>query len=298
MNPDHFSPTVERAMLCAELRRLRAAKGETQTQVADALEWSLAKFSRIECGTASIRRTDLEALLRHYDVDPDPTEELIKRARNARTVGWWEHLASSEDRGFELYVGYEDGASSIRVWEPLQVPALLQIPDYTKQVMQTWGVSEDAIELGVKLRQERQERLAARAPEQCYLLDETLLRRSVGNSMPDQLRHLIYVAHKPAVTIQVIPYNRGPHFGLRGPFVLLGFDGPLNDVLYLESARRGDLLIANARDQYAGRDVPMLDSPPSESARYDDGFKSMLKLALSASESLKLIERIAAEGFP
>jgi hypothetical protein len=61
------------------------------------------------------------------------------------------------------------------------------------------------------------------------------------------------------------------------------FDGPLEDVLYLESARRGDLLAAETRDQYAGRDVPMLDSASEEIARYIDSFKGLMKLALGAS---------------
>jgi transcriptional regulator with XRE-family HTH domain len=295
MNLDNFSPAVERALLCAGLRQLRYDANQTQSEVARDLEWSLAKVSRIELGTSSISKTDLEALLRHYNADQQRTDELIVRARNARMSGWWGRFASIDDKSFEAYIGYEDGASSIRVWEPLLVPALLQTPEYTVQIMETWGVSPEAIELGVELRKERQRRLAARAPEQCYLLDETLLRRSVGTSVPDQLRHLALVAQKPAVTIRVVPFGIGPHFGLRGGFVLLSFDGPLDDVLYLESARRGDLLIAETKDQYAGRDVPMLDSPSGEIARYDDNFGSLMKLALDPSESLELIEGIAAD---
>jgi Helix-turn-helix domain len=61
-------PAIARALLCAELKRLRNVVGETQQAAAIACEWSLAKFSRIENGTQTVRKADLEALLRHYNL--------------------------------------------------------------------------------------------------------------------------------------------------------------------------------------------------------------------------------------
>ena len=295
MSSGSHGPAVERALLSAELRKLRAASGETQEAVAAACEWSVAKFSRIENGTSSVRKADLEALLRHYNVEEDHINELTQRAREARAPGWWEDYEFGPDKGFEAYVGYEDGASSIRMVQPLVVPGLIQTPQYTWQTMEAWGLSPEAISRGVKLREERQQRVAARAPEQHYLLDEAVIRRPVGTAMPDQLRHLVRIAQKPTVTVRIIPFAQGPHFGLRGPFVLLGFDGPLDDVLYLESARRGDLLIAETKDQVAGPNVPKVEDPADEVARYQDGFAGLLKIALEPAESLDLLEEIAAE---
>ena len=222
-------------------------------------------------------------------------EELTQRAREARTPGWWEDFDFGSDKGFEAYVGYEDGASSIRMWQPLVVPGLIQTPQYTWQTMEAWGVPPEAIARGVKIREERQKRVAQRRPEQYYLLDESVIRRPVGTAMPDQLRHLVRIAEKPWVTIRIIPFNKGPHFGLRGPFVLLGFDGPLDDVLYLESARRGDLLIAEAKDQVAGPSVPKVEDPADAFAQYEDGYTELLKIALSRTESQELLEEAATE---
>jgi hypothetical protein len=263
--------------------------------VAAACEWSVAKFSRIENGTSAVRKVDLEALLRHYGVAEDRFEELTKRAREAREPGWWEAHEFGSDKGFEAYVGYEDGASFIRMFQPLVVPGLIQTPDYTRQTMEAWGVPPDAIERGVKLRAERQRKVAARAPDQYYILDEAVIRRPVGRAMPEQLQHLVRIAQKPSVTIRVIPFRKGPHIGLRGPFVLLSFEGPLDDVLYLESARRGDLLIAETKDQVAGPNVPKVEDPADEVARYQDGYKSLLEIALEPAESIELIERAARE---
>jgi transcriptional regulator with XRE-family HTH domain len=295
MNQMRPNPAIQRAILRTELRRLRHEAGRTQADVANACEWSLAKFFRIEAGISAITKSDLEALLRHYGVDEGHSAELIQVAREARTPGWWENYDLGADRGVREYVGYEDGASSIRMWQPLIVPALLQTPEYTSQLMEAWRLPEDSISRAVSLRRERQRRIAARSPEQHYLLDETVIRRPIGSAMSEQLYHLVRLAEKPAVTIQVIPLTQGAHFGLRGPFILLSFDGPLDDALYLESAREGDLLIAETRDVVTGPNAPKVEDPEAEVARYEDGFESLLKLALQPGESLDLIENTAAE---
>jgi hypothetical protein len=98
-----------------------------------------------------------------------------------------------------------------------------------------------------------------------------------------------------AFSVACLCVSRGPHFGLKGPFVLLGFDVSLDDVLYLESARRGDLLIAETKEQVSGPGVPTVADPASEVASYEDGFASLLEIALDPDESLKFIERLARD---
>ena len=297
MSPGSHGPAVARALLSAELKRLRGISEETQEAVARACEWSVAKFSRIENGASSPTKADLEALLRHYGVDEGHIKELVELAREGRAPGWWEDYDFGHDRGFEAYVGYEDGASLIRMFQPLVVPGLLQTMQYSFQTLEAWGVAPEIIPRIVDLRQERQRRTAERHPKQFYILDQAVIGRPVGSAMPEQLRHLAHVAKKPDVTIRIIPFSHGMHFGLQGPFALLSFDGPLDDVLYLESARRGDLLIAT-KDQVAGPNVPKVEDPAAEVAKYEDAFKGLLKLALEPDESLELIEQAASESVP
>jgi transcriptional regulator with XRE-family HTH domain len=296
MEPSSHGPAVERALLTAELRRLRLASKKRQQDVAKACEWSMSKFTRIENGASPVTKTDLEALLRQYDVtDSARISELTARARIAREKGWWEEYQFGEDKAFQAYVGYEDGASTIRMSQGLVIPGLLQIPKYTRVIMEAYRISPVVIERTISLRQERQRRVADRAPVQSYILDEAALIRPVRDVMVEQLRHLLNVARKRSVQIRVIPFSRGPHFGLKGPFVLLGFDVSLDDVLYLESARRGDLLIAETKEQVSGPGVPTVADPASEVASYEDGFASLLEVALDPDESLKFIERLARD---
>lgn len=289
MSSEGLGPAVQRELLIQELKRLRLVKKETQEQVATARDWSVSKFTRIENGNSPISKSDLEGLLRYYGVeDQDRIDEMVGWAKGAREPGWWLKFYHGDDRAFEAYLGYEDGASSIRMSHGLVVPGLLQTEAYIRALMASYNLPPEEAEEAVKLRLERQRRIADRSPEQYYILDETIIRRPVADVMHDQLRHLLRVAEKPAVTIRIIPYTEGMHFGLRGSFVLLGFAGRLDDVLYLEGARRGDLLVGER--EAIGPGAPDAEHLGAELARYQDGFSALLKIAHRQDESLKIIE--------
>ena len=289
-----YGPVVSRALVANSLKQLRQASGQQQKQVADVLEWSVSKLMRAENGRTRISRTDLEALLRYYGVsDQERAEELITWAREARGAGWW-HRFRIRDQAFERYVGYESGCASVRMVQGLLVPGILQTEDYARLITGTYATSEE-IDSVILLRLERQELLFARRPHQHHILDEAVLRRRVGNAMPGQLRHLVELASRPEVTIQVIPFHEGPHFGMRGPFVLLGFDVPLGNMLFLESGRRSHLFVSE-QEVFPGQGVPGIDDAAEEIARHEDGFEALSQLALDQAESVRLIEQIASQA--
>ncbi len=138
----------------------------------------------------------------------------------------------------------------------------------------------------VGLRMQRQSMMASREkqPRQYFVLDEAVIRRHVGvredpDLMPAQLRHLVAMAERDNVTIEVIPFERGAHYGMQGPFTLLQFEAALGDVLYLESARRGDLTIADPAK-----------SP--EIAKYHEIFERLRQLSLGPEGSVELIKQV------
>src|SRR3954453_11570692 len=77
-----------RRQLLAELRRLRPARVHTQRQVAEALDWSPSKGTRIESGAGSISVTNLRAPLGFSEVHDselvEPLVDLARRSRRAR----------------------------------------------------------------------------------------------------------------------------------------------------------------------------------------------------------------------
>jgi transcriptional regulator with XRE-family HTH domain len=288
MSSEELGPAVQRELLIQELKRLRMGSRETQEQVAKARDWSVSKFTRIENGNSPISKSDLEGLLRYYGIENQSRiDELVAWAKGARELGWWANFYDGDDKAFEAYLGWEDGASSIRMFQGLTIPGLLQTESYMRALMSAYNHKPEEIKKSVELRLERQKKIAKRAPEQIYILDETIIRRPIGDVMPDQLSHLLRVAEKPSVTIRIIPYSEGMHFGLKGSFVLLGFGGLLDDVLYLEGARRGDLLIGER--EAIGPGAPDAEHLGTELAWYQDGFNNLLQIALEPQDSLELI---------
>lgn len=112
--------------------------------------------------------------------------------------------------------------------------------------------------------------------------------------MPSQLRHLITLTEKPNITIFIIPFEAGPHFGMRGPFVILKFD-ELDPVLYLESARRGDLIIDPAGERQQGDPEDVAAARVDDVKDYEAGFRSMINIALGPADSVKFIQRVIRE---
>lgn len=287
-------PTVDGALLTKDLRERRYARGEKQEAVAKALEWSRSKFVRIENGAVPISKADLEALLRHYEVhDDEIVQQLTNLARSARTPAWWNKHAFG-DKAFEAYVGFEAGASSIRMSQGLLVPGVLQTEAYARIMAEKYVGPENA-QAVVDLRLERQENIFERAPEQRHVLDEAVISRQIGDAMPGQLRHLTKLAERSEVDIRIIPFAAGPHFGMKGPFALLGFDVELDDVLFLESSRRGDLLFAplDIAHTVSGSSVAEAPAMVDEIAKYQEEFETLFTLALGPEESIEYIERVA-----
>lgn len=282
-------PLVQRALLSVELGKIRRERRLKQEQVAKALDWSSSKLIRIEGGSVGISTTDLQALLRYYDVtDEEITNKLIGLARGARERGWWSAYQRDlgNDQAFLAYLGYENGSSHIRQFASAVMPGPLQTEEYARALTGQFA-DEQRTALLVEIRMLRQEKLLDRTdpPQQHYILDEAVIRRRVGASvdesiMPAQLRHVIEVSKRPYVTLQVLPFQAGEHFGMKGDFTILDFDGDLGEVLYLESSRGGALTIT-------GRDP--------EITNYRDAFERLITMALGGEDSRDLIERAVEE---
>jgi transcriptional regulator with XRE-family HTH domain len=244
------SPTVRRRRLGIELRRLREAAGLTIDQVAERLECSLSKISRIEKGQVSTTTRDVRDLLEIYGLTGEARDELIQLAREARQSGWWK--AYSDTRGV-LAAGMEAEAATIRQYEALLVPGLLQTADYARALLRVLLPGEDSeeIERRVQLRLKRQAQLTQDDPPTLWVvLDEAALWRPVGGTdvMREQLLRLAELAQLRSVTLQVLPFAAGEHAALDGAFTILGFPEQAHpDIVYVEH-RTGDLWLENPKE--------------------------------------------------
>ncbi|MFI8303143.1 DUF5753 domain-containing protein [Streptomyces sp. NPDC085927] len=128
----------------------------------------------------------------------------------------------------------------------------------------------------------RQERLVSDSPLQLWaVLSEAVLLQQVGGPkvMSAQLEQLLTASERPNVTIQVLPFSRGAHANMFGPYVVLGFP------------------------EEAALDVVPADNPTgsmwlereAEVGRYQELFGAARTSALSPVESRTVIRRRAEE---
>jgi transcriptional regulator with XRE-family HTH domain len=284
--PVRPSPTVRRRRLRYELRRLRDERSLTIEQVQEASGGDIKapSISRWENGERSVRPTDLRLLLDIYQVDGERREALLTLARQAKERGWWQSYASAIPEWFQVYVGLEAEASTIRVYEAELVDGLLQTPEYYRAFLGAApaAAADAEAERKIEVRLARQERLTGEDPPEYWaVLNEAVIRRVVGGAevMRAQLDHIAEMAALPQVNVQVLPFAAGVHPAMDGSFRILGFPEPGDpDVVYLEN-QAGSLYLEEA----------------AEIDRYARMFSHLIAKALDPEESRRLIARIAAD---
>ena len=233
-------PTVLRILLGSQLRMLREVKGITREEAGYAIRASGSKISRMELGRVSFKERDVTDLLKLYGVDEDETATLVALAIQANSPGWWHKYGDVLPDWFQVYVGLEEAASLIRLYEVQFVPGLLQTADYARAVVRLGQPAAAPEEIGrrISLRMGRQELLTKPGgPRLWAIVDEAALRRPIGGKevMRAQLEQLILATEEPQVTLQVMPFRSGGHAAEAGAFTIMRFPEPdLPDVVYLE----------------------------------------------------------------
>jgi transcriptional regulator with XRE-family HTH domain len=276
------SPTVRRRRLALELRRLREAARLTCEEVAEHLECSASKISRIETGRVSVSPRDVRDMLEIYGVSGQERDSLVQLARDSRQKGWWHAYSDTINPQFATYVGLESAASEIRVYEVSLIPSLLQTEDYARAIITSGmmnGTGEE-MERSVALRMARQPALTRDEdpPLLWTVLDEAALRRRVGGSelMRAQLEHVLELSSLKNVAMQVIPFGAGAHPAMGRPFVILVFPERVDpDVVYLEDLTSAFYL----------EDVDEVD-------RYNVFFNHLRANALSFDDSAALVTSV------
>jgi transcriptional regulator with XRE-family HTH domain len=275
------SPTVRRRRLGAELRRYREAAGLTIDLVADRMECSTSKVSRLETGQTGASPRDVRDMLALYQVPPDEIEDLVGLARQARQKGWWQPFGSVLTGA---YVGFEAAASRIRSYEAQCVPGLVQTEAYARALLVAVRreLTEAEREDRIRVRMARQALLTQDDPMDFWVvLDEAVLARPIGGPgvMRAQLDHLRMVAGLPNVTVQILPFSAGAHSGMEGSFSILHYPEEADpDVVYVAMATGG-----------------VFQEKPDELSRFSTVFDHLRANALPPAESLQFMSAKSRE---
>ncbi|MGW1764128.1 helix-turn-helix domain-containing protein [Streptomyces sp. NPDC002073] len=266
-----MAPSVRQRRLGAELRRLREAKGLTQDEAAELLSaeldrqhperraaggysghgWDGSRLSRVERAQLKIKPDAVGTLIDVYGVgDSERRDVFVALARDGARRGWWQTYQDIISPAYAELISLEADAESLRSYQTLLIPGLLQTATYARAVVSGINPTSTAEEVDalVQVRIARQSVLTRPKPLKLWaIIHETALRAKVDpRVMRVQLQHLLDQAETPHVSIQIIPIAESPHPGLSGPFTVLGFPESadldvvlvehLASALYVESA--------------------------------------------------------------
>jgi hypothetical protein len=267
----------------------RERKGMGVGEAAAGVDHQSSWLSRIEGMENRAHPNDVQALLMQYDVEQPVIEAVKAVARQSRKRGWWYPYHDVLPDWFGQYLGLESDASTIRAFDGLAVPGLLQTEEYARAMVQALVPRQSAAEIDrfTRLRIERQQRISDdEDPVQFRaVLDEGLLWRQVGGTqvMIEQIEWLLEVGQRPNVEIQVLPSSAGAHPAMNGSFVVMDFP-PLPTPFPTIDDRIAyvDLLVG----------AKYFDNA-AEVAPYEAVWEQLRGDALSSDESDALLRRIA-----
>ncbi|MFC9132599.1 helix-turn-helix domain-containing protein [Streptomyces sp. NPDC057099] len=284
------APTLLKMLVGVQLAGFREDAGLAQDQAARAVGFSPAKLSRIESGKGRRPPTenDVRALLQLYRTDDYEVSVLLKLLQRAGEPGWWQRYDKRlMPEWFDRLVGLQEAAATIRTFEIQYVPGLLQTPAYTRAVVERGLPNAPAgeVERRVELRRHRARLLLRQeAPQLWAMIDESVLLRVLGSTdvMREQLAHLVEMAERPNVTLQIVPLSVTNASAPAIPVTYLRFGGlDLPDVVYLEHIKSANFL--EDRD---------------ETEEYRIALDRLADEALKPRDSLELLRQAMEQRYP
>ncbi|WP_097912384.1 MULTISPECIES: helix-turn-helix domain-containing protein [unclassified Streptomyces] len=255
-----------RARFAEELRLLRTARGHSLRQLGDRLGWDWSLFGKMEKGETVGGPEVVQALDTHYG-----TPGLL--------LALWELAVSDKTQFKERYRRYMAlEAEAVSMWHfaVSVLPGLLQTPAYARELLASGGLHGAELTQQVDARMGRRSLLEGEgAPQFRTILSEATLRTALRDvdEWRKQLEHLVEMAERPNVTLQVLPQEAGLH-GLSSTDVWFLRLPDARTVAYTEHGYGGDLIEENVEVERAQR-----------------AYDATRDLALSPAESRKFVLR-------
>ncbi|MEO3802352.1 helix-turn-helix transcriptional regulator [Nonomuraea sp. B1E8] len=216
----------------AVLKNARNAAGLSQAALGELLSCSESLVGLIERG----KRRPTKGFTLAAEAALGLNGELFRLLPNARVM--------STPKWFKEWPKVEENAHTIRSWEPLVIPGLLQTSRYAQALFAAEpGMTDQWREEALATRLRRQSVWERKDPLMYWaLIDECVLLRPIGGTdvMREQLEHLLAMDERPNISLQVVPLDVGATAGLVGGFALAQGDA-MPDHVHLEDAALGSI---------------------------------------------------------
>ncbi|MFJ7218791.1 Scr1 family TA system antitoxin-like transcriptional regulator [Amycolatopsis sp. NPDC098790] len=212
--PIPSSPVVASWELALRLKRRRERLGIDVRTIIDTLGFTRNYWSAVENERKILSTEALLRIIELFEFDNEEKQELLNLRAAAKERGWWSRYSALFDSDVERLYGLEQGARSMRDYENLLIPGLVQTADYIRAIMMPDAmVRKVEVDQRVEARLRRQERLVD--TEDPFTLtavvSEAALRQQIGGRLVlrDQLAHLgnLIEEYPEALDFRVIPFT-------------------------------------------------------------------------------------------
>jgi hypothetical protein len=279
MADDAYGGTIAKRRLARLLSEARENTGYTANNVCDILNWGRGKVGRFEANQwKRPEMSDVRDLIRIYQVPETAREEIEELAVRARARAWWRDVPEVFDSEFP---GYENDATTIRVFMPLVLPGLLQIPAYTEALLRAGPRPPAWRRKALEARQRRQEileRSDGTAPMFSAVITEASLQYRWGarDDRRQQIEHLIDMAGRRNVELRIQRFEDGPPAGMVSMINIFGFRDDEPSLVFVET-------------DYTIEEV----SKPDAVRGYTDSFERASDAALEPVDTIGYLEHLA-----
>jgi transcriptional regulator with XRE-family HTH domain len=279
-----ISPYVRRLRLATEIRALRAEAGQTAAQLAKEIGRSRADISRLETGQV-VNQADVLKILDALGVDGDRWTKIMTIAREASETGWWESFKDMGDRQ-AMFADLEAGAATIREYQQIFIPGLLQTPEYARARTEPAVLEplSNGTPKGIVAGRNMRQRMFRRpgGPDYETIIDELAIRRLAA--APDVVKKALYhvttlVNDNPKITLRVLPVDARieGYATPRTSFTIYTYRDPGDPAVVALTTTTTDFFLIE----------------PDEVATHETLFKRLRDSALSPEQSLDLIVEAA-----
>ncbi|MFI6302191.1 helix-turn-helix domain-containing protein [Amycolatopsis thailandensis] len=230
------APSPRARALAAALKKLCDDRGVGIRELARRID---VQHSNVSYWLSSKRIPAIEnvaTILQELGVVGPERDRILDLAREATSESNW--LSSGlpgMSPGLAGVLDCEATANEIVEWSLSAIPGLLQTSAYARAVLSA-AREGNGIDSLVMMRLGRQEVITRQKPVKfTALIAEQALHEVFASEEEhvEQLRHVLEMARRPNLTIQIVRSRQGWHSGLAGPFIIYNFpDSP--SIIHIE----------------------------------------------------------------
>jgi transcriptional regulator with XRE-family HTH domain len=129
------SPFVRRNRLATELRTLREQRGMTAEDLSRQIFRSRVTISKLENARCRPQIGDVLKILDALGVPDGEWRRILDIARAAAERGWWDTYGDAMGPRHRLYADIESGADTIRGYNQMSIPGLVQSPEFIQAII-------------------------------------------------------------------------------------------------------------------------------------------------------------------